>query len=82
MEEVTLEEIVVQGLTINVMYDDGGVEFGDQTNLDSYVNQLFFSQYLKDIFLKLIDTLGEDAVVGKTLVFDPDAIDGVIVRLI
>jgi hypothetical protein len=82
MIEVTLEDIVVQGLTINVLYDDQGIEFGDQTSLDNYVNQLPISQYLRDMFLKLIDTLGENAVVGKTLVFNPDAIDGVIVRLI
>jgi hypothetical protein len=82
MEEVTLEGIVVQGVTINVMYDDNGTEFGDQASLDSYVNELSFRPDLKDMFLKLIYAQGENAIVGKTLVFNPDAIDGVIVRLV
>ncbi len=82
MEEVTLEGIVVQGMTINVMYDDNGTEFGDQASLDSYVNELSFRPDLKDMFLKLIYAQGENAIVGKTLVFNPDAIDGVIVRLV
>jgi hypothetical protein len=82
MEEVTLEGVVVQGVTINVMYDDYGTEFGDQASLDSYVNELSFRPDLKDMFLKLIYAQGENAIVGKTLVFNPDAIDGVIVRLV
>ena len=82
MEEVTLEEIVVQDTVINVMYDDNGVAFGDQESFDSYVNELLYRTFLKGIFLKLITTLGEDAVVGKKLVFNPNALDGVIVKLV
>lgn len=82
MEEVTLEEIVVQNNTINVMYDDNGTEFGDQQSLDSFVEDLSYRSCLKNMFLKLIETLGEDAVIGKKLVFNPNALDGVIVRLV
>lgn len=82
MEEVILEEIVVQDTVINVMYDDQGIQFGDQESFDSYVNELSYRAILKGIFLKLITTLGEDAVVGKKLVFNPNALDGVIVKLV
>lgn len=82
MEEVILEEIVVQNNAINVMYDDNGTEFGDQNSLDSFVADLSYRSCLKNMFLKLIETLGEDAVVGKKLVFNPNALDGVIVRLV
>lgn len=82
MEEVILEEIVVGNNTINVMYDDNGTEFGDQHSLDSFVEDLSYRSCLKNMFLKLIETLGEDAVIGKKLVFNPNALDGVIVRLV
>lgn len=82
MDEVTLEEIIVQNDCVNVMFDDLGIQFGDEQSYHSYVHGLSYNSCLKNMLMKLIETLGEDAVVGKKLVFNPFALDGVIVRLV
>ena len=59
-----------------------GLLFGDMESLETYTASLPYDEYLKHFFLNLIVTLGKDAVVGKTLIYNPNALDGVIVRLV
>jgi len=82
MEEVTLEEVIIENEAVNILYQDNGLLFGDMESLETYSAILPYDEYLKHFFLNLIVTLGKDAVVGKTLIYNPNALDGVIVRLV
>ena len=82
MTEVTLEEVIIENEAVNVLYQDNGLLFGDMESLETYSASLPYDEYLKHFFLNLIVTLGKDAVVGKTLIYNPNALDGVIVRLV
>jgi hypothetical protein len=82
MTEVILEQVIVQNDAVNVLFQDNGLLFGDIESLETYSASLQYDEYLKHIFLNLIVILGEPAVVGKTLIYNPNALDGVIVKLV
>jgi hypothetical protein len=82
MTEVILEQVIVQNDAVNVLFQDNGLLFGDIESLETYSASLQYDEYLKHIFLNLIVILGETAVVGKTLIYNPNALDGVIVKLV
>jgi hypothetical protein len=82
MTKVTLEQVIIQNDAVNVLYQDNGLVFGDIGSLETYTASLQYDEYLKHFFINLLVILGEDAVVGKTLIYNPNALDGVIVRLV
>lgn len=81
---VTLtEKTVNHDGTIQVTFDDGtGYVYGDETSLviDCEARDLQFPDYLKSLLVCMLADAGISTV-GKTLMLDIDATDGVIVKV-